>query len=391
MTLIQDAARRFDPEKVHVLRATSLDEQRDSFRMLLRALVRVKSKETIAIKPNLGSALPAQTGATTALWMIEETVAYVRERRGRPIIVEGPSHIHDFEQVMDVTGAAQLCRDIGVDYVDARENTMALRPLKHDDASGRVYNVNLAVLSADGIICLPKLKTHNRTGVTLGIKGLMGFLSIPDRHGFHRRGVTDDIVELYRRLKGQIRATIVDGIVAMEGHGPTGGRPIQMNLIVGAKDMVSVDSVAAQIMGFDAEEVDHIRIAHDMGLGRKDRPWVMHPEGQPLPMRPFERARRDYGVRTQIITFPPLSAALRMGKMGVRGRTKPIVSPVSACPTCSLCADVCPTLAIDPPGLMNYEACIGCGLCLPVCPEDAISAEGRGHKWRRVLREITGV
>ncbi|HIA04752.1 MAG TPA: DUF362 domain-containing protein [Myxococcales bacterium] len=391
MTELKNASPRFDPEKVHVLRDVNPQKQRENFRELLRALVRIKSKETIAIKPNLGSPLPEQTGATTSLWMIEETIRYVRERRGRPILVEAPSHIHDFEQVMEVTGAGKLCRDLDVDYVDARQNTMALRPLKHDDPSGRIYNVHLAVLGADGIICLPKLKTHNRTGVTLGIKGLMGFLAVPDRHGFHRRGVTDDIVELYRRLKGQIRATIIDGTVGMEGHGPTNGRPVQMDLIIGAKDTVSVDSVGAQIMGFDAEEVDHIRIAHDLGLGKKNRRWVVHPEGNPLPFRPFERARSDNGIRTQIITFPFLSAALRMGKMGVRGRTKPIVSPVSACPTCSECATVCPTQAIDPPALMNYEACIGCGLCIPACPENALSSEGSGHKWRRVMRELTGI
>jgi Fe-S-cluster-containing hydrogenase component 2 len=52
---------------------------------------------------------------------------------------------------------------------------------------------------------------------------------------------------------------------------------------------------------------------------------------------------------------------------------------------------VCPTDAIDPPAVMNYNACIGCGLCIPACPEDAIAPEGRGHKYLRVVREMTGM
>ena len=311
---------RFDRDRVHVARHRDEETMRAWFRDALAALVKVKTKEIIAIKPNLGSPLPDVTGATTALWMIEETVRYVRKRRGRPVIVEAPSHIHDYRQVLDVTGAGALFERLGVEHVDARERTMPLRPLKHDSATGRVYDVAMAALSADGIICLPKLKTHNRTGVTLGIKGLMGLLSVPTRHRFHRRGVSEDIVELYKRLRERIRATFIDGVIAMEGHGPTSGRPMRMDVIVGARDTVSADSVAALIMGFDPEEVDHLRTAHSAGLGLKDREWVMHPTGAPLPMHPFERPRPDNGVRTQMITFPPLSAALRAGRIGVRGR-----------------------------------------------------------------------
>jgi len=381
----------FDPEKVHVLRVRDEEEQRAWFRAALKALVKVKTKEVIAIKPNLGSPLPEQTGATTSLWMIEETVNYIRKRRARPILVEAPSHIHDYEQVMEVTGAAALCQRLGLEHADARLDTMPLRPLKHDHHKGVIYNVHIAALSADGIICLPKLKTHNRTGVTLGMKGLMGLLSVPDRHAFHRRGVEEDVVELYKRLAHRIRGTFIDGIVAMEGHGPTNGRPVRMDTIIAGKDTVSVDAVASMVMGYEYEEVHHIRQAYDLGIGDMKRDWQVHPADVPLPVRPFLRPRPDNGVRTQVITFPPLSAALRMGKIGVRGRTKPVLTPVPACSTCTICRDVCPTQAIDAPDRLDYEACIGCGMCIDDCPEDALTPEGRGHKARRVLRELTGI
>ncbi len=381
-------AARFDPERVHVARYRDEETMRKWFRDALAALAKVKSKEVIAIKPNLGSPLPGATGATTALWMIEETVAYVRRRRGRPVIVEAPSHIHDYQQVLEVTGAGALFDRLGVEHADAREGTMALRPLKHDDAAGRVYEVAMAALSADGIINLPKLKTHNRTGVTLGIKGLMGLLSVPTRHGFHRRGVTDDIVELYKRLRERVRVTFIDGVIGMEGRGPSNGRPVRMDVIIAGKDTVSVDSLGALIMGFDPDAVDHLRIAHQLALGRKDRDWQMHPGDVPLPMHPFERARLDNGVRTQLITFPPFSAVLRAGRIGVRGRTKPVLESVPVCSECTICADVCPTAAIDPPKRLDYRACVGCGLCIPACPEDALLSEGGRHKLRRVLREL---
>jgi len=379
----------FDKERVHVFRSSDPEAQREWFRAALKALAKVKTKEVIAIKPNLGSPLPDATGATTALWMIEETINWVRKRRAKPIIVEAPSHIHDYDQVLDVTGARDLFKRLNVEYVDARTNTMQLRPLKHDSAKGRIYKVHMAALSADGIICLPKLKTHNRTSVTLGIKGMMGLLGVSDRHGFHRRGVTDDIVELYKRLRHRVRATFIDGVIAMEGHGPTGGSPVDMNVIVGGQDMVSGDAVAAEMMGFESDDVHHIRIAHEQQLGNRKRGYVMHPAGLPLPVRPFERARADNGVRTQVITFPPLSAALRATRMGVRGRTKPVVRAGMSGQRSQAAADVCPTGAITADLRIDYPKCIGCGLCIEACPT-ALEPEGRRHKLSRVFSELVG-
>lgn len=377
---------KWDKERVHVLRSTDEGEQRAWLREALKQLLKVKTKEVIAIKANLGSALRAETGATTSLWIIEETIAWIRKKRGRPILVAGPSHIHDFDQVMATTGAGALLKKLDVEFVDARADTMALRPLKHDAETGRVYNVGMSALAADGIVCLPKLKTHNRTGVTLGIKGLMGLLGAADRHGFHRRGVDEDIVELYKRLQHRIRATFVDGIVAMEGNGPTNGNAVPMNLLIAGQDMVGVDAVGAMIMGFDTDEVHHIRMATEQGLGDRRRPWTMYPEGLPLPVRMFERPQPDNGVRTQVITFPPLSALLRAGKMGVRGRTKPVLKDGVSAVEASGAASVCPEGSIGQGGI-DYGTCVGCGLCVEQRPELFV-AEGRRHKLGRIAREL---
>jgi len=151
-----------DATRTHILRSTDREAQRAFVRALLDQFVRIKTKSVIAIKPNLCAPLPSQTGATTELWLIEEVARWIRERRGKPVLVEAPSHIHDYDQVMDVTGVRDLCKALDIEMVDSRVNTMALRPLKHDDAGGRVYHVGMSALGADGIICLPKLKTHNR-------------------------------------------------------------------------------------------------------------------------------------------------------------------------------------------------------------------------------------
>ena len=375
-----------DSEKVHVLRHHDQHQLREGFRSMLQSMVRVRTKEVIAIKPNLCAPMPERTGATTSLWMIEDTVAHIRKRRATPIILEGPSHIHDFNQVVDVTGVRELSRRLGVELIDAREDGMPLQPLKHDTAT-RMYQVHMAALSADGIICLPKLKTHNRTKVTLTLKGLMGFLSPADRHGFHLRGVEEDVVELYKRLRTRIRATFIDGSIAMEGHGPTQGRPVPMSVVIGGLDSVSVDAVASMVMGFEPEEIHHIRQAHEAGLGDMQRAWVIHPSTAPLPVKAFERPRPDSGLRTQIITFPPLSKFLQTLRYGVRGRPKPVVRQKARGVSDVELSRLCPTGAIFPGPQIDYPKCVGCAVCIEERP-DVFGKENSRQKLTRIAAEL---
>ena len=64
--------------------------------------------------------------------------------------------------------------------------------------------------------------------------------------------------------------TVIDGFVAMEGRGPTGGTPVKMDLIIAGKDVVATDATAARIMGFEPMEISHIRTAYQKGLGNID-------------------------------------------------------------------------------------------------------------------------
>jgi uncharacterized protein (DUF362 family) len=56
----------------------------------------------------------------------------------------------------------------------------------------------------------------------------------------------------------------------MEGRGPAGGKPIQMDLIVAGTDPVATDSTACRAMGIDPHEIQHIHKAYRKGLGNID-------------------------------------------------------------------------------------------------------------------------
>jgi hypothetical protein len=62
----------------------------------------------------------------------------------------------------------------------------------------------------------------------------------------------------------------MDGTFAGDGPGPRCMMPHVKNVILASADQVSIDAVAARLMGFDPMSIKFIRMAHDLGLGCGD-------------------------------------------------------------------------------------------------------------------------
>ena len=62
----------------------------------------------------------------------------------------------------------------------------------------------------------------------------------------------------------------MDGTLAGDGPGPQCVRVFSKNYILASADPVSLDAVAAHMMGFDPMKIPFIKIAHDRGLGVGD-------------------------------------------------------------------------------------------------------------------------
>lgn len=63
---------------------------------------------------------------------------------------------------------------------------------------------------------------------------------------------------------------IVDGFLAMEGRGPTGGDPVDWRVALAGTDALAVDALTASLMGFDPQQIGYLSYCHQMGLGEGD-------------------------------------------------------------------------------------------------------------------------
>ncbi len=103
-------------------------------------------------------------------------------------------------------------------------------------------------------ISVPKMKVHHLTKVTLGIKNNIGFLKKPAI--YMHACIDEKLVDLLKVFWPKI--TIVDGIIG-GNYSEMSTKPLKHGVIVAGDNVVAVDYVASQLMGF--EDVKHVRIA----------------------------------------------------------------------------------------------------------------------------------
>lgn len=230
----------------------------------------VKSGESVLIKPNL--IYPAPPPLTTDPRVTDAVIELVKEAGPSRIIVgEGgapvPKTLDGFT-VMDAfrrTGTLEVCEKRGVEVVCLDDEDYEVRTVPN----GVIYrDVRLfeSIVAVDKLISVPVVKTHYDTDVSLGIKCWHGVIADADKFWkYHRDDINQKLVDLVRALKPAL--TLIDGITAMEGLGPLGGEPLDLNLITASGDPLAVDATTARIMCFDPYEIDHLRIAYQQGVG----------------------------------------------------------------------------------------------------------------------------
>jgi uncharacterized protein (DUF362 family) len=121
----------------------------------------------------------------------------------------------------------------------------------------------------DVFINVPIVKQHDSTLITAGLKNLMGFNL--DNQSFHQgdEHLHQSIADLATLFSP--RLLVVDALTILTENGPFGpGRTISPQSIVAGTDMVTVDAYCCRFLDRKPEEVGHIRLAHQMGLGNKD-------------------------------------------------------------------------------------------------------------------------
>jgi uncharacterized protein (DUF362 family) len=233
----------------------------------------VQKGKRVVLKPNMSFSNPPEWGSTTHP-LVVATVAQACIDAGAQRVVVLDNPLRPAELCLKRSGIQEACKSIKGVHVLALEDRKFFREIKVPQ--GKVFDrveVFKEVLESDVLINLPQAKTHSATGVSLGIKGLMGL--IWDRFSFHSKyNINQALADLATVIKPQL--TILDATRALVSGGPGGPGDVQKpNLIVAGIDPVAVDSYGVTVapwygQNFKGRQVEHLLAAHQRGLGKID-------------------------------------------------------------------------------------------------------------------------
>ncbi|HCL4548642.1 DUF362 domain-containing protein [Clostridium botulinum] len=166
--------------------------------------------------------------------------------------------------------------------------------IKSHTGSKQLYTYSRSLYEADVYISIPKLKTHQKVGTTLNLKGLVGSITRKNQLVHWRLGSPETggdeypnkkslqigkkakvthrgawpgndtiwrmVVDLYQGMLQKERKyfTIIDGIIAGEGQGPFCPNSKNANVLLASDNLLIADIVATRLMGINPLEIKYL-------------------------------------------------------------------------------------------------------------------------------------
>jgi len=242
----------------------------------------------VVIKPNVTVPAERNSGIITHPDFVSGMVDYfldVGMSCEGIIVAEGGGTEESMEKHFSQSGYEEMAQRQNVRLVNLNFDESVLVHLPQAEI---LKDIGIARMVKDKnyFINVPKLKTHNLAVTTLCMKNLMGTIvpararhlcSIGSEYASRANEITPNGIMLREELlcrklcdlslASKPDLNIIEGITGRDGTAFHHGKNIQTNLVIGGKNVVSVDAVASYLMGFDPMGIGYLKIADQRGLG----------------------------------------------------------------------------------------------------------------------------
>lgn len=332
----------------------------------------VKQGDNVVIKPNLVMGRRPDEATTTHPEFIAAIIRAVKKRGGTAIIAESPGGPYtkaSLRAIYNRTGITQVAEregavlnyDVGYEEVPSKDGRVV-----------SAFNIITPIAHADVVISAAKLKTHGQMTYSGAVKNLFGAVPGLMKPEFHYRFPEKAdfgamIVDLCKTISPAI--SFIDGIVGMEGNGPTGGTPKEFDVILAGTNPHAVDLVACSLIGFSADKIPTLADAVSRGLCPHDVSDV-EITGEGIDGKKIKIKAPD-SVSLDFVADLPAFLRVPIGKMLT---PRPAIVK-RTCIGCGKCAESCPQHTIKIVGgkaEIDYSKCIKCYCCHEMCPKRSI-------------------
>jgi len=271
------------------------------------------------------------------------------------------------------SGIADVADELKIELADFKEGREVFY---EEGVQNKKFFIANGILDADGVISLPKLKTHalerftgcikNQFGCVVGMRKGEFHVKLPDPTDFACM-----LVDLNNYVKP--RLYIMDGIVAMEGNGPRGGTARAMNVLLFSTDPVALDATASRLINLNPIFVPTTLQGAETGAGtfQEEEIEIVGDTLKDFICKDFNVVRSPVKTvkKSRVISF-----------LNNHLVAKPVII-AERCTHCGTCVQSCPVegKAVNwsngdrtKPPVYDYTKCIRCYCCQEMCPEGAI-------------------
>ncbi len=333
----------------------------------------VRPGQRVLLKPNLLGSFPAERAATTHPAVVRAAILLVKEAGGLPLVGDSPG-MGTMPAVLRATGLEAVLEETGARRLDFNQPHEFGAP---DSLISRKLTLTRALLEADVVITLPKLKTHGQMTMTGALKNQYGLIPGALKSQWHFRLQQPEwlaalILDVNRVARPAL--AILDAIQSMDGQGPGSGRPRFLGALIAGTDVTAVDMLACHLIGQDPLRVPLLAEARKQRFGETE--WsniqVIGEDWRALCVPDFEKIERPADLlRLLPLPRPALNWIRRHWTLRpeiVDGR----------CTKCGICEEGCP---VSPPAIhpravdgerLEDDRCIHCYCCHEFCPSHGI-------------------
>jgi len=263
---------------------------------------KIADKQRIVIKPNLcvndNQLAVTDVEAVTALLDFLKRELDVSQNIK---IAEGPFD-GGLEQCLNAYSYQEKLANYPVKFIDLNYDETKRFEVFYNSRSVKL-NLAKTILDSDFLISICPAKTHDAVITTLSIKNVaVGSIVVsrlpPGIGNYTRMMIHGSSYKINKVLASVAKLiwpdlAIIDGIVAMEGNGPTSHEAVDFDLVFASLDPLAADSICSYLMGFNPRNIGYYYYLDKMGLGTNDLAKI-----QVLGIKDLERYKKIFKPHT---------------------------------------------------------------------------------------------
>jgi uncharacterized protein (DUF362 family)/Pyruvate/2-oxoacid:ferredoxin oxidoreductase delta subunit len=350
--------------------------------------------ETVFIKPNIMSQNRPEQASVTHFSVVDGICRLLKDNNCRIRIGDSISFYQRglTRKAFQTTRLDSVAKKYGAELTALEEEPL----VRNTDKSTFLKEIFIpkAILDADMVIDVPKLKSHSLMRLSGAVKNMFGIMPGGYKQWLHRN--TSSVFELADVFIDLVNISrpalfIMDAVVGLDGGPSAAGKPTFVGKLLASESPHALDAAACKMIGYEPSEIATIRRAETRGLianiqdieiSEDNRSYSL--SSYPFPVVLFKNIQKG--------RLPPVK-----DKDGVFV-TKTFVDPkvkkmkvadpekcVKVCPTGAIYTDSRNQLKIDP------GKCINCYHCFYACKGVIGIRSSLMNKLIRAARFLIGI